>query len=75
MPVYKRVHNNGTEAVLRQDPDGWRIRIDLREADRRPVTIVGYLRPTLKLAKLLADKEILEHGHVCNGICGGWEEF
>ena len=74
MTAFKKVHDSGTEAVLRQEPDGWRIRIDLREVTHEPVTIVGYLQPTLELAKLLADKKILDQGHVCNGTCDDWEE-
>jgi len=72
---FKRLHNTGTQAILRQDVDGWRINIDLREANHNPVTIVGYLQPTLENAQRLADKEILKHGHVCTTDCREWEEF
>ena len=72
MSTFRRVHDNGTEAVLRQDPDAWRIRFDLREANHLPATVVGFFAPTLEAAKQIADKEILKHGHVCNGTCKGW---
>jgi len=61
----KRIHNTGTQTVLSQSVDGWRVNIDLREANHNPVTIVGYLLPTLEEAKQLADQEIVKHGHVC----------
>ena len=40
---FKRIHDRGTESVLTQYSDGWRIRLQLREADQNPVTIAGYL--------------------------------
>ena len=47
--------------------------IDLREVNHNPLTIVGYLQPTLEKAKQLADKEILSHGHVCSAACKAWK--
>jgi hypothetical protein len=72
---FRRVHQTGSQAILSQSADGWRISIDLRETDHNAVTIVGYLQPTLETAKQLADKEILKHGHVCSTDCKEWEEF
>ena len=63
-----------TEPVLTQFSDGWRIRLHLREADQNPVTIAGYLKPTLESAKQLADAELLQLGHVCVSSCQGWKE-
>jgi hypothetical protein len=72
---FKRVHHTGTQTILSQSADGWRINIDLREANHNPVTIVGYLLPTLEEAKQLADNEIVKHGHVCCADCKEWDEF
>jgi len=74
MPTFKRVHNSGTEATLNRSPDGWSIRLDLREVNHRPVTIVGSLVQTAEEAKLLADTEILKHGHTCTLSCEDWFE-
>ena len=70
---FKRIHDRGTESVLTQYSDGWRIRLHLMEADQIPVTIAGYLRPTLESAKQLADAELLKLGHVCTSSCQGWK--
>jgi hypothetical protein len=70
---FKRIHDRGTESVLTQYSDGWRIRLHLRESDQNPVTIAGYLRPTLELAKRLADAELLKLGHLCTSSCQGWK--
>jgi len=72
--LFKRIHHRGTESVLTQYSDGWRIRLHLNEADQNPVTIAGYLSPTLQSAKQLADAELLKFGHVCNSSCQGWKE-
>ena len=71
----KRVHASGTEVFLRQCEDGWRMNIDLREANHNPMTISGYLIRTVEQAKVLADQELQKHGHVCNGSCKDWIEF
>ena len=71
----KRVHDTGTEVLLRQGEDGWRMNIDLRETNHNPMTITGYLVPTVEQAKVLADQELRKHGHVCNGSCKDWIEF
>ena len=70
--IFKRIHDRGTESVLTQYCDGWRIRLHLNEVDQNPVTIAGYLKPTLESAKLLADDELLKLGHACNSSCQGW---
>jgi hypothetical protein len=72
MPQFKHVHDTGTQAILSQYMDGWRINLDLREVNHNPLTIVGYLQPTLEKAKRLADREILKHGHVCTAACKDW---
>ena len=72
---FKRVHNTGTQTILSQFADGWRINIDLREANHNAMTIVGFLLPTLEKAKQRADEELLRHGHVCGVDCKVWEEF
>jgi hypothetical protein len=71
----KRVHDTGTQVLLKQCEDGWRIDIDLREPDHNPMTITGYMAPTVERAKELADKELRKYGHVCNGSCPDWIEF
>jgi hypothetical protein len=74
MLQFKHVHDTGTQAILSQYMDGWRINLDLREVNHNPLMIVGYLQPTLKQAKQLADREILKHGHVCTAACKDWVE-
>ena len=69
----RRAHSTGTEAILSQNDDGWRVRINLREPNHKPTTIMGYLVPTLEMAKARADKEILKYGHVCDKSCKDWE--
>ena len=73
MRTLQRFHGGGTEAVLRQTADGWRVQIDIKNPDRSPVT-VGFQRPTLELAQSFADNEILNFGHVCNVSCKDWVE-
>jgi hypothetical protein len=72
---FKRIHDGGTEAILKPGADGWSIQINLKEPNRDPMPIVGYQRRTLESAKQFADKEILKYGHVCNEKCQGWQEF
>jgi hypothetical protein len=60
--MFKRVHDKGTESLLAQYVDGWRIRLHLNEADQNPLTIPGYLSPNLQSAKRLADAERLRLG-------------
>jgi hypothetical protein len=72
--MVKRLHGTGSESVLTQYFDGWRIRLHLREDRQNPVTIAGYLSPTLESAKRLADAETLKFGHVCSSSCQGWQE-
>ena len=71
----KRLHHTGTEALVREHSDGWRIQINLREPHHIPMTIVGYVEPTLEEAEKVADDEILRHGHICNESCQSWKEF
>ena len=69
---FRRVHESGTDTVVIQQSNGWQIQINLREPNSNPGTITGYLVPTFERAKAIADKEVLEHGHVCNGSCQDW---
>ena len=71
---FKRDHDTGSDALLSECVNGWRIQFNLREVHQKPVTIVGYLRPTLELAKSFADAEILKFGHICSSWCKGWVE-
>jgi hypothetical protein len=73
MRTLQRLHEGGTEAVLQQTADGWRVQIDIKNPDRCPVTI-AFQRPTLELAEKFADKEVLAFGHVCNGSRKEWVE-
>ena len=73
--MFKRIHDRGTESLLTQYSDGWRIRLHLSGADQIPVTIAGYLKPTLESAKQLADADLLKLGHVCNSSCRSWKEL
>ena len=68
---FRRVHETGTDALVTQHSDGWRIHINLREPNHNPGTIIGYLSPT-DCAQEFADNEIAEYGHVCNGACQEW---
>jgi hypothetical protein len=72
---FKRVHETGTEALITEHLGGWAIQINLREPNRNPGTITGYVAPTAGHAKEVADKEIANHGHVCNGSCKEWVTF
>lgn len=74
MHSFTRVHDTGTQTVLHQHGNRWRINIDLRESNHSPLTIVGYLAPTVQKAKQLADSEILKYGHICTAACKGWVE-
>jgi hypothetical protein len=69
---FKRGHNTGTEIVLTQHADVWRIQISLSEPNHNPMTITGYVAQSLALAKELADKEISKYGHVCTEACKDW---
>jgi hypothetical protein len=61
--------------LITQYSDGCRITINLREPNRNPGTITGYLSPTLERAKEVADKEIAKYGHVGNGSRKDWIRF
>jgi hypothetical protein len=54
MFIFKRVHDGGTEAIIRLGTDGWNIQINLKEPDRDSMPIVGYQRRTLESAKAFA---------------------
>ena len=71
--TFKRVHDTGTESLLTQYSNGWRIRLHLLEADHIPLTIIGYLKPTLESAQQLADAELLKLGHLCNAGSQDWK--
>jgi hypothetical protein len=73
---FKRVHHTGTEAVVTEYLDGWPIQIYLRETktNHNPMTITGYLTPTVERAHEIADQEILKYGHLCNEACKDWVE-
>jgi len=73
MRTSKRVYHGGTEAVVKQTADGWRVQIDIKNPNRSPVT-VGFQQSTFELAQSLADKEILDFGHVCSRSCKEWVE-
>ena len=75
MPTFKRVHESGTEAIINQDGNGCHVRLDVREPNHPPSTIVGFFAPTLDAATQLADEEIVKLGHVCNGKCARWVQF
>jgi hypothetical protein len=72
---FRRVHDTGTEALLSQHVHCWRIQINLRDVEHKPMTIVGCVAPTVELAQELADKTILRRSHICNGSCKDWVEF
>ena len=72
---FRRVHETGTDALVTQHSDGWRVQINLREPSHNPTTISGFLSPTAERAKELADREVLKHSHVCNGSCTDWMIF
>ena len=72
MTTWKRVHCTGTEAIVNQHSDSWRTQLNLKEPDRNPMTIAGYLAPTADLAKEIADKELVKYGHLCTEACKNW---
>jgi hypothetical protein len=74
MTKFLRTHSSGTDVLVNQSIHGWRIHINLREPTHTPMTIAGFVGPTLESAKLLADKELLKFGHVCSGSCKDWVE-
>lgn len=74
MDKFRRSHSTGTHAIVSQGIHGWRVTINLREPAHNPMTITGFVAPTLESAKELADKEILKFGHVCSRSCKDWVE-
>jgi hypothetical protein len=75
MRTFKRVHHTGSEAIVTEHADAWRMQINLREPRRNPMTITGYMAPTVERAKAIADKEISKYGHICNTACKDWVEL
>ena len=75
MRSLKRVHDTGTEALITEHLNAWRIQINLNEPHDVCRTLVGYLAKTLDLAKTIADQEILRLGHVCNAACKDWRQI
>ena len=75
MLTFKRIHDTGTDGVIRQSQNGWHIQINLREPNRTPSLITSYKAPTLELAKQLAHKELVKYGHACRASCRDWVEF
>jgi len=73
MRRHTRLHTSGSEAVLEEDSEGWRIQLNIRET-ARTATTVGPHAPTLDEAKELADRLILKEGHVCDGQCRDWQD-
>ena len=69
MRSFRRVHDTGTEALISEHQDLWRIQISLNEPHHIPMTVGGYLAKTVDLAKTIADQEILRLGHVCKAAC------
>ena len=55
----RRVHDSGTEALITQQQNGWQIQINLREPNRNPTTVTGFLVPTVERAKHVANSEYL----------------
>jgi len=75
MPTFKRVHESGTESIINQDEHGCHVRLDVREPNHPPSTIVGFFAPTLDAAKQLADEEMVKLGHACYSKCNRWAQF
>jgi hypothetical protein len=71
--TFSRVHDTGTEAILKEHRDGWLIQIRLKEGGF--LVIAGPLSPTLELAQKRADREVLSHGHTCTLECKDWTEL
>ena len=69
MRTFKRIHHTGTEPIVTEHTDGCRMQIKLREPKRNPMTLAGYMPPTVELAKEIADKEVAKYGHVCIEAC------
>ena len=64
---FKRLHHSGTEALISKHPDrGWRVQINLREANDPPMTITAICSRLPNSAKELADQEVAKYGHVCS---------
>ena len=74
MTKFLRTHSSGTDVLINQGIHGWRIHINLREPTHTPMTIAGFVAPTLESAKSFADKEILKFVHLCSGSCKDWVE-
>lgn len=75
MHHFKRLHYDGSEALIAQIATGWRVLIDLGQLESRPITTILAVEPTVEQAREFGDKEISKHNHVCNESCDGWIEF
>jgi hypothetical protein len=75
MTTWTRVHCTDTEAIVTQHSDGWRMQINFREPNHNPVTITGYLFPSVDRTNQIADNEVSRYGHVCTGGCQDWVEL
>ena len=64
----------GPDALIIQEQNTWQVQINLREPNRNPGTLTGYLVPTMDGAKSIADKEVPKYGHICNGACQDWQQ-
>jgi hypothetical protein len=71
---FQRVHDSGTYALVTQQPNGWQIQINLHEPNHNARTITDLVQ-TLELAKSIADREVSECGHFCEGSCQDWCEI
>lgn len=69
---FKRVHDSGTDALITKDENWWRVEINLREPNHNPRTMTGAF--TIDGAKSIADHEVSQDGHVCNGSCQDWRQ-
>ena len=57
MTKFQCIHSSGTNVIINQGVHGWRVQINLREPTQAPMTISGYVAPTLESAKELAERK------------------
>ena len=55
----RSVHDSGTEALITQQQNGWQIQINLREPNRNPTTVTGFLVPTVERLNTLRTRKSL----------------
>jgi hypothetical protein len=76
MNRFRRLHDSGTEAIVHRGKDSfWRVQVNIREPSRPRGTVMGFLVSTLEEAKHVADRQMVEFGHVCNGACEDWMPY